>query len=104
MLKPFFLFRLFDLLEVAVCFVDRLKIGERIAEAGQNLLEVVKLVLIDDTDQHRLFIAGVRAYRLDLCTAVVEFMGDLCHQFLLAGGDNGEFIGRLGALEHEITS
>ena len=94
---------MFYVFEIAVGFVYHFKVGEGVIEACHDLLKIVKLMLVDNADQNRLFIPGISADGIQLGAAVAELLGDLLDKFILVGGDNSEFICRFGGFQQLIS-
>ena len=68
--------------EISVGLIDYFKIRECIRVLGKNLLEIIELMLIDNTDQHCFSAACVRADCLNFSASVMKVFGDLFHKFL----------------------
>ena len=67
---------LLNMFEVSVCSVNKLEEGEGLAVAGDNLLEIVELMLIDYADKHILFRLRVSADCAHLCDPVAVDTAD----------------------------
>ena len=95
---------MFDILKITIGLVDQFKIGECIIVFGNDLLEIVELVFIDDADQHRLFRPGVCTDGIDLRAAMVQLRKYFLHDLLFVGGDHGKFVGSFCGFQHKIAN
>ena len=83
---------LFGINEIAVGFVYYLVEGERLVIFRDNILEIIKLVLVNNADEHVLGAVCVSTDSLDLRCAVLEESRDLGRNLVGMSGNNCELV------------
>jgi len=95
--------RLFDLLEIAVGFVDCFREGERAVVFFQNVLEFHNLMPVDHADQYALLLFAVGSDGGKACDAVTECFENLIGDLVGVGGDDCELAGGFRALDDVVA-
>ena len=87
------------MLKIAIGFVHHFKVGERILIFCNDFLKIIKLVLVYDTDQNGFFSSAICSNGVEFSTTVMKLLSDFFDKIILTGGDNGEFVCRLGCFK-----